>query len=99
VKRVYWHAVGIAPANVTAMLLPLLVAVMAVLAQRLPVRLVPEETPVATVRPNVVYNGVGPSKGLSAHGAEWMSQQVRPAGRLPCLAVHRVVLTHFHPLF
>ena len=59
-------------------------SVMALLAEALPVRPVPEQLWIAAVRHDVVnHSGSGVSPLFHADNAQWMRLQICPAGLLP----------------
>jgi hypothetical protein len=90
-----WHAVSPASADVSAMFLSLFMAVMAPFAECLPVGLIPEQFPVASMRLDMVYNGVGSTQRFSTDGAKWMLHQKTRPNCTPLWPVHAVILTHF----
>ena len=75
--------------------LRLLVGVVALLAQRLPVALIPEQFDVALVRLDVVdHVGRHHLSKLSVHAAQRMRAQELHARPAPCSVVEVVVLAH-----
>lgn len=83
--RVYRYATQIAPNNGAGFFEPLLMTVVAMLAQRLMITLVPEFFLIASMRLNVIDDGGSYDLPmLQVIGTQWMLAQIPRTILLPC---------------